>query len=133
MSLPTLKIVKEDSLHEEICNYMKNNNSVVPNIDEMKEVVCLMIKSGYMFVMDRDRLRDAIEDFTYICQPNDEVNKDRILKSLEYDDEDDMDDDSDVDFPISAKQLKEEEPTRVPEEECCGHPESCDRPCDKRD
>lgn len=133
MSLPTLKIVKEDSLHEEICNYMKNNNSVVSDIDEMKEVVCLMIKSGYMFVMDRDRLRDAIEDITYICQPNDEVNKDRILKSLEYDDEDDMDDDSDLDFPISAKQLKEEEPTRVPEEECCGHPESCDRPCDKRD
>jgi len=41
-----------------------------------------------MFAMDRDRLRDAIEDFVYLCQPDDELNKDRLMKSLEYDDED---------------------------------------------
>ena len=46
-----------------------------------------------------NRLRAAIEDFVFMCQPNDEINKDRVLKSLEYDDEEDSDDDFEADYP----------------------------------
>ena len=68
------------------------------HIDEMKDVICKMIKCGYMFSMDRDRVRDAIEDFTFMCQPDDDLNKDRIFKSLEYEDEEDSDEEMDPSF-----------------------------------
>jgi hypothetical protein len=83
-----LKIVREDTLHETIASYIKDGDHIIADIDEMKSLICDMIKGGHMFAMDRDRLRDAIEDFVYLCQPDDELNKDRLMKSLEYDDED---------------------------------------------
>jgi len=82
-----LKIVREDTLHETIASYIKGGDHIIADIDEMKSLICDMIKGGHMFAMDRDRLRDAIEDFVYLCQPDDELNKDRLMKSLEYDDE----------------------------------------------
>ena len=98
MPLPALKIVKEDALHETIEAFIREGDILIADIDEMKDVICKMIKCGYMFSMDRDRVRDAIEDFTYMCQPDDDINKDRIFKSLEYDDED-SEDDFGEDFP----------------------------------
>jgi hypothetical protein len=82
-----LKIVREDTLHETIASYIRDGDHIIADIDEMKSLICDMIKGGHMFAMDRDRLRDAIEDFVYLCQPDDELNKDRLMKSLEYDDE----------------------------------------------
>ena len=84
-----LKIVREDTLHETIASYIRDGDHIIADIDEMKSLICDMIKGGHMFAMDRDRLRDAIEDFVYLCQPDDELNKDRLMKSLEYDDETD--------------------------------------------
>ena len=65
----------------------------------MKEVILLMIKSGYMFNMDRDRLRDAMEDITYMMCPEDDINKDRVSRGLEYEDDSD---DSDFDHDDHA-------------------------------
>ena len=47
-----------------------------------------------MFNMDRDRLRDAMEDITYMMCPEDDINKDRVSRGLEYEDDSD---DSDFD------------------------------------
>ena len=63
----------------------------------MKELVLNMIKAGYMFNMDRDRLRDAMEDITFMLCPDDEANKDRVERGLEYDDDDSGDDIEDID------------------------------------
>ena len=93
-------------------------DDVIP--DEMKEVICKMISAGYMFAMDRDRLRDAIEDFSFMCQPSDDVNKDRIMKSLEYEDEM-SDDESEIEFPIAKESV-------VDSDECCrGSNLECER------
>ena len=58
----------------------------------MKEIILLMIRAGYVFNMDRDRLRDAMEELTYMLCPEDDINKDRVIKGLEYDDTDSDDD-----------------------------------------
>ena len=50
--------------------------------------ILTMIKYGYMFNMDRDRLRDAMEDITFMLCPNDDANRDRVERGLEYDDDD---------------------------------------------
>ena len=51
----------------------------------MKSCILKMIRDDYLFNLDRDRLRDAMEDLTYMYSPNDDVNKDRVGKGLEYD------------------------------------------------
>ena len=57
----------------------------------MKNLILTMVKAGYMFNMDRDRLRDAMEDITFMLCPDDDANKDRVERGLEYDDDDDSD------------------------------------------
>ena len=98
-----IKIVTEGELHQTIASYIEDGKHVVGGIDDMKHVICGMIKDGHMFQMDRDRLRDAIEDFVFFCQPDDDVNRDRLMKSLEYDDESE-EDGFERDYPMSPRQ-----------------------------
>jgi len=89
-----IKVIGESDHHQAIVTFIQNNKVIVASLDDMKEEVILkMIRGGYMFTGDRDRLRDAMEDITYMCSPEDDLNKDRVLRSLEYDDseDDDMD------------------------------------------
>ena len=60
----------------------------------------MLIRAGYVFNMDRERLRDAMEDLTYMFCPEDDANKDRVVKGLEYE-ESDYDEDDDDDMPPS--------------------------------
>lgn len=84
-----LKIIVGDKIHETIVGYIKENKVVIGDYEDMKACVLNMVRSGHCFAMDRDRLRDAMEDITYMCSPEDDANRDRVCKSLEYDDESD--------------------------------------------
>ena len=84
-----LKVVKEDTLHETILKYIEEKEIVIGEYEDMKKMVLDMIANGHMFNMERDRLRDAMEDITFMLNPNDDVNKDRVSRGLEYDDESD--------------------------------------------
>ena len=84
-----LKIIVGDKIHETIVGYISEHKVVIGDYEDMKECVLNMVRSGHCFAMDRDRLRDAMEDITYMCSPEDDANRDRVCKSLEYDDESD--------------------------------------------
>ena len=86
-----LKIVVADKIHETIVSYIKEHKVVIGDYEDMKECVLNMVRSGHCFAMDRDRLRDAMEDITFMCSPEDDANRDRVCKSLEYDDDSDDD------------------------------------------
>jgi len=85
--------VKLDNMHVTILNYIKDNNIKIVEYEDMKECILKMIREKYIFNINRDRLRDAMEDLTYMFSPNDEINKDRVNKGLEYEYSDDEDDD----------------------------------------
>lgn len=87
-----LTVVTVDTLHSSIRDKITKRDVVIGDYEDMKGLVLNMIKAGYMFNMDRDRLRDAMEDITFMLCPDDEANKDRVERGLEYD-EDDSDDD----------------------------------------
>lgn len=87
-----IKIIKEDTLHEIIVKFMTDEEIKIGEYEDMKIMVLKMISCGFMFNMERDRLRDAMEDLTYMLNPNDDVNKDRVSRGLEYDDDSDEDD-----------------------------------------
>ena len=86
-----LKLVKDTEVHQTICEWITEKRVVIGDYEDMKALVLNMIKAGYMFNMDRDRLRDAMEDITFMLCPDDDANKDRVERGLEYDDDDDSD------------------------------------------
>jgi hypothetical protein len=88
-----LIVVTVDTLHRSIRDFIIKSETIIGDYEDMKALVLNMIKAGYMFNMDRDRLRDAMEDITYMLCPGDDANKDRVERGLEYDDEDDSEDD----------------------------------------
>ena len=103
--MTTIKVVKEDMLHEDIMKYIETKEVVIGEYEDMKKLILDMIADGNMFCMERDRLRDAMEDITYMLNPNDDVNKDRVSRGLEYDDDDESDEE--IDIMSEMKNLKE--------------------------
>ena len=91
-----LKVVSIDELHPSIRSFIVESNTIIGDYEDMKALILLMIRGGYMFNMDRDRLRDAMEDITYMLCPDDDANKDRVERGLEYDDDEDEDDDYEI-------------------------------------
>jgi len=79
-----MKIIITDDLHKNILKYIKNNEIIIGEYDDMKDCILNMIRAYYVFNMDRDRLRDAMEDITYMLCPEDDINKDRVSRGLEY-------------------------------------------------
>jgi hypothetical protein len=92
-----LTVVTVDTLHATIRESIIKSKAVIGDYEDMKKLILNMIKAGYMFNMDRDRLRDAMEDITFMLCPDDEANKDRVERGLEYDDDDSGDDIEDID------------------------------------
>jgi len=90
------KIVTVDDLHSSIRSFIVESDTIIGDYEDMKALVLTMIKAGYMFNMDRDRLRDAMEDITFMLCPDDDANKDRVERGLEYDDTDDESDIEDI-------------------------------------
>ena len=86
-----LKVVGVDELHNTIRNFIIERNTIIGDYEDMKTLILNMVKAGYMFNMDRDRLRDAMEDITFMLCPDDDANKDRVERGLEYDDDSDSD------------------------------------------
>ena len=85
-----LKIISVDELHSTIRTFIIDNDIVIGDYDDMKSLILKMIRNGHMFNMDRDRLRDAMEDITFMLCPDDDANKDRVERGLEYDDSSDV-------------------------------------------
>ena len=100
-----INIVTKENLHISIVSFIEKGNHIIGEYEDMKELILNMIREGYVFNLDRDRLRDAMEELTYMLCPGDDVNKDRLIKGLEYDDSsdeedirDDLEDDSEGDL-----------------------------------
>mgnify|MGYP001477918047 CR=1 FL=1 len=79
-----VKIVITDNLHKTILDFITESQIIIGEYDDMKDCILKMIRAYYVFNMDRDRLRDAMEDITYMLCPEDDINKDRVSRGLEY-------------------------------------------------
>ena len=90
-----IKAVSEDILYDTIIRFVNEGQNIIGDYEDMKELILKMIRAGYAFNMNRERLRDAMEDITYMLCPEDDSNKDRVIKGLEYETDDYSDDDDD--------------------------------------
>ena len=75
--------------------YIEDNEITINDIDTMIDAYMKMVKDKYLFLIDRDLLKDLLVEITYMYSPNDDANKDRVLYHLVGSDSDDDDDDDD--------------------------------------
>ena len=88
-----LKSVTNDNIHFVIPEYIEENDITIKDIDTMIDAYMRMVKDNYLFLIDRDLLKDLLVEITYMYAPNDDANKDRVLYHLVGSDSDDDDDD----------------------------------------
>lgn len=102
----TFTLVTIENYHTIITDYIKNNEIIISEYDDMTETILRMIREGYCFNFDKNLLRGFLEDLTYMYSPNDEKNKDRIVNMLEEsDDEEESDEDEDPDQMAKMMQM----------------------------
>ena len=101
-----LTLVTVNNYYEEVYNYIRNNEIIISEYDDMTGCVLRMIREGYCFNMDKNLLRGFLEDLTYMYSPNDDKNKDRIVNMLEESDDDDSDSDDGGDDDHMAKMMQ---------------------------
>ena len=87
--------VNNENIHEIIPEYIETNDITIKDIDTMIDAYMKMVKDNYLFLIDRDLLKDLLVEITYMYAPNDDANKDRVLYHLVGSDSDDDDDDDD--------------------------------------
>jgi len=95
----TFTLVTIENYHLAITEYIKENEIIISEYDDMTGCILRMIRAGYCFNMDKNLLRSFLEDLTYMYSPNDEKNKDRIVNMLEESDDEDSDDSDDDEDP----------------------------------
>ena len=91
-----LRSVTNDNIHEIIPEYIEDNDITIKDIDTMIDAYMRMVKDNYLFLIDRDLLKDLLVEITYMYAPNDDANKDRVLYHLVGSDSEDEDDDEEV-------------------------------------
>ena len=102
----TFTLVTIENYHLAITEYIKENEIIISEYDDMTGCILRMIRAGYCFNMDKNLLRSFLEDLTYMYSPNDEKNKDRIVNMLEESDDEDSDDSDDEDPDQMAKMMQ---------------------------
>ena len=91
-----IQVISIDELLNSFTSFIDISKTIIGDYEDMKDLILGMIKGGYMINMDRDRLRDAMEDITFMLCPDDDANKDRVERGLEYDDDSGGDDEEDL-------------------------------------
>ena len=82
-----IRIVSCEILHVTILKFIDSNKIIIGEYDDMKECIMSMIRAGYVFNMDRERLIIALTDLTYMLCPEDDMNKDRVNQTLEFEED----------------------------------------------
>ena len=93
MPIENLSLITNENFHMIVPEYIKSNNIIISDYNDMMNVILTMIRGKYFFNMDKDMLRGFIEDLTYMYCPGDDINKDRIIAMLEPESDDSDDED----------------------------------------
>ena len=76
-------------------NFISDNNLVVLNFEEsMTQVYLDMVQRDYRFVVDRELIHEIFCEIAYRLNPNDTLNRDRLLMIIGAMDDSDSDSDN---------------------------------------
>ena len=69
-----LRSVTNDNIHFIIPEYIEDNDIIIKDIDTMIDAYMRMVKDNYLFLIDRDLLKDLLVEITYMYA-NDDKNR----------------------------------------------------------
>tara|TARA_B100001057_G_scaffold417064_1_gene435473 strand:- start:294 stop:605 length:312 start_codon:yes stop_codon:yes gene_type:complete len=99
-----LKPVTNDNIHTILPKYIEDNDININDIEAMIDTYMNMVKDNYLFLIDRDLLKDLLVEITYMYAPNDDANKDRVLQHLVGSDSDSDDENDDIECISISKE-----------------------------
>ena len=78
-----MPLVNLENIHELTYNFIENNNIRVLNFEEsMTQVYLDMIQNNYRFIVDRELMHEIFCEIAYKLNPNDPLNRDRLLMTI---------------------------------------------------
>ena len=104
-----IKVVTLNNFHEIIPTFISANKIVIDTYEDMEDTYLRMIKSRFIFTIDRELLTSILVEITYMYNPGDDLNKDRVLALLtEFGEEDDSDDEEfDIESLLNGQGLED--------------------------
>tara|TARA_Y100000593_G_C4271412_1_gene317578 strand:- start:765 stop:1085 length:321 start_codon:yes stop_codon:yes gene_type:complete len=89
-------IVKLENIHKYTYDFIHENNIRIINFEEsMTRVYLQMVQRDYRFIVDRELIHEIFCEIAYRLNPNDPLNRDRLLMTIGMMEDSDSDNDSD--------------------------------------
>ena len=103
-----IKVVTLNNFHEIIPTFINANQIVIDGYEDMVNAYLRMIKSRFIFTIDRELLTAILADMTFMYNPGDDLNKDRVLAFLsEFEEEDCSEDEFDIESLLNGQGLED--------------------------
>ena len=91
-------IVKLENIHKCTYDFISENNIRIINFEEsMTRVYLQMVQRDYRFIVDRELIHEIFCEIAYRLNPNDPLNRDRLLMTIGMMEDNDSDSDNDSD------------------------------------
>ena len=86
-------IINLENIHEHTYKFISDNNITIVNFEEsMTQVYLDMVQRDYRFIVDRELMHEIFCEIAYRLNPNDPLNRDRLLMTIGMMDDSDSDD-----------------------------------------
>jgi len=90
-----MSIINLENIHELTYKFISDNNITIVNFEEsMTRVYLDMVQADYRFVVDRELIHEIFCEIAYRLNPNDTLNRDRLLMIIGAIDDSDSDSDN---------------------------------------
>jgi len=87
-----MSIINLENIHELTYKFISDNNITIVNFEEsMTRVYLDMVQADYRFVVDRELIHEIFCEIAYRLNPNDTLNRDRLLMIIGAMDDSDSD------------------------------------------
>jgi hypothetical protein len=83
-------LVTQDNFHLEVPEFIHKNKRVIDNYEDLANVVFDMLKARYFFNIEKNHLKDLMDDLVFIFNPGSEENIARV-QNLIYDSDSESD------------------------------------------
>ena len=88
-------LVTQDNFHIEVPEFIHRKTRVIDNYEDMANVVIDMLKCRYFFNIEKNHMKDLMDDLVFIFNPSSEENIARVQNLIYDSDESDGSDESD--------------------------------------
>ena len=99
-------LVTVDNFHVEVPKYIHENKVIIENYDDMCDVIVNMLRSNIFFNIEKNQLKDMVDDLVFIYNPACEDNEARV-KNLLCDDSDSESDEEETEEEFRCSEIKD--------------------------